>query len=190
MTLMSRIFQAGIHRTLRLCGAVFLWATRIWPSIIVNVWFTDFWSMRERLIRSSGFANNFLESLYYSYLKEKQFFIGSRSVLKSQPVFPHGMVGIFISEGARLGSGCTIFPHTVIGSNSLHGSSGKGAPTIGDNCYLGAGATIIGGICIGNNCRIGANTTVSQNIPDNCVVVAQKPRIIRKQLPDNVWEPH
>lgn len=56
-----------------------------------------------------------------------------------------------------------------------------GAPNIGDDCYIGAGAKIIGNINIGNNVRIGANCVVVEDIPDNCTVVMDKPRIILKE---------
>lgn len=53
-----------------------------------------------------------------------------------------------------------------------------GGPTIGDNCYIGAGAKIIGNIKVGNNVKIGANCVVVEDIPDNCTVVMNKPRIL------------
>ena len=56
-----------------------------------------------------------------------------------------------------------------------------GAPNIGDNCYIGAGAKIVGNINIGNNVRIGANCIVIEDIPDNCTVVMDKPRIFLKE---------
>lgn len=58
---------------------------------------------------------------------------------------PHGFYGIFISQRAKIGYGCTIYQHVTIGSNDL------GAPTIGNNCLIGAGAKIIGNVSIGNN---------------------------------------
>lgn len=54
----------------------------------------------------------------------------------------------------------------------------RGAPTIGNNCLIGAGAKIIGNVRIGNNVRIGANAIVVDDIPDNCTVVMNKPRVI------------
>ena len=52
----------------------------------------------------------------------------------------------------------------------------SGAPVIGDNVYIGAGAKIIGGVRIGNNVRIGAGCVVVEDVPDNCTVVMPKPR--------------
>ena len=48
-------------------------------------------------------------------------------------VTPHGLAGIFISYGASIGEGCTIFHQVTIGSNTLPDSRGQGAPTIGRN---------------------------------------------------------
>ena len=55
-----------------------------------------------------------------------------------------------------------------------------GAPEIGDNVFIGAGAKIIGKIKIGNNVRIGAGCIVVTDIPDNATVVMSKPRVILK----------
>lgn len=94
--------------------------------------------------------------------------------------FPHGVCGIFISGGAVIGDNCTIYQQVTIGSNMLIDSYGFGHPTIGDNCFIGAGAKIIGNIKIGNNCRIGANVVVTKDVPNDCLVVSSHQRIINK----------
>lgn len=43
---------------------------------------------------------------------------------------------------------------------------------------IGAGAKIIGNVYVGNHVRIGANAIVVDDIPDNCTVVMNKPRVI------------
>ncbi|MBQ1977727.1 MAG: serine O-acetyltransferase, partial [Ruminococcus sp.] len=68
----------------------------------------------------------------------------------------------------------------VIGSNNDKDSKGYGAPVIGNNVLIGAGAKIIGNVKIGNNVKIGANCCVATDIPDNATVVMEKPRIIIK----------
>lgn len=108
-------------------------------------------------------------------------FIGNPGAFASNPIFPHGIVGVFVSGDAKVGKECIIFQHVTIGSNYLPGSKRVGAPSIGDNCLLGAGAKIIGGVSIGNNCRIGANAVVTQDVPDNCTVVCEPPRVIRME---------
>ncbi len=96
-------------------------------------------------------------------------------------VMPHGMSGIFVSKGAVIGKNCTVFQQVTIGSNSIAGSKTYGAPTLGDNVYIGAGAKIIGGVTVGDNVRIGANCVVTVDIPANSTVVLEKPRVIVRE---------
>ena len=93
---------------------------------------------------------------------------------------PHGLYGVFISKDAVIGENCVIFHQVTIGSNSIEGSKHYGAPKIGNNVYIGAGAKIIGGITIGDNVNIGANCIVFSDIPSNSTVVMNAPRIIQK----------
>ena len=93
-------------------------------------------------------------------------------------MFPHGISGIYLSVEAKIGSGTVIFQQVTIGSNSLPGTKRPGAPVIGKNVYIGAGAKIIGGITIGDNVRIGAGCTVFEDVPDNATVVAARPVVL------------
>ncbi len=102
-----------------------------------------------------------------------------------QPCFPHGIHGIFISAGCRIGRQCVIFQHVTIGSNTLPKSRGRGFPSIGHNCYIGAGAKIIGNVKIGDNVRIGANAVVHQDVPCNSVVTLGKQVVRTLDDPDN-----
>ena len=77
-----------------------------------------------------------------------------------------------MSHSAKIGKNCTILQNVTIGS-----SKGS-APTVGENCVIGAGAVLIGGIKVGNNCKIVANCTVFKDVPDNTTVVCQAPRYI------------
>lgn len=104
------------------------------------------------------------------------------------PVFPHGLSGVFVSAGAKLGKGCVIFQQVTIGSNTLRDSGGKGTPVIGDEAYIGAGAKIIGGVHVGNRVRVGANCVVTRDVPDNSTVVLERPRVIvREGAQDNTF---
>jgi serine O-acetyltransferase len=98
--------------------------------------------------------------------------------IDGMPVFPHGLSGIFLSNGAKIGKNCVIFHQVTIGSNSLPDSPGHGAPVIGDDVYIGCGAKIIGNVRVGSNVRIGANCVVTRDVPDNATVVLEKPRVI------------
>jgi len=88
---------------------------------------------------------------------------------------------VFVSSGAKIGKSCVIFHQVTIGSNTLADTKNPGAPTIGDNVYIGTGAKIIGGIHVGNNVRIGANCVVTKDIPDNTTVVLSAPRLISRE---------
>jgi len=103
---------------------------------------------------------------------------------------PHGLAGIFISYGATIGEGCTIFHQVTIGSNTLPDSRGQGAPVLGRNVYVGAGAKIIGNVTVGDNARIGANCVVTFDVPANATVVLESPKVILRDQPrDNTFIP-
>jgi serine O-acetyltransferase len=111
--------------------------------------------------------------------------IDFRSHFDGVPCFPHGMHGVFVSRWAKVGKGCVILQNVTIGSNTLPDSKSLGAPVIGDNCYIGAGAAIIGACTVGNNVRIGANCVVTKDVPDNSAVVSSVQRVIEKENLDN-----
>jgi serine O-acetyltransferase len=116
-------------------------------------------------------------------MRQNGSFIEYETTFANKPCFPHGILGVFVSGDARIGRNCVIFQHVLIGSNYLPGSSRRGAPVIGDNCFIGAGARIIGGIRVGDGCRVGAGCVISDDIPDNSVVVGVAPRIITRSKP-------
>ena len=58
------------------------------------------------------------------------------------------------------------------------------APVIGDNVVIYPGAKITGDIVIGDNSVIGTNCVVFEDVPNNSLVVLEKPRIILKDRLD------
>ena len=52
--------------------------------------------------------------------------------------------------------------------------------TIGDNCWIGAGAVICPGVTIGDNSVIGAGSVVTRDIPANSVAVGNPCRVLRE----------
>jgi serine O-acetyltransferase len=83
--------------------------------------------------------------------------------------------GIVVSGYAKLGNNCRIRNGVVIG---LKNAEEPGAPVIGNNVDIGAGAKILGRIRIGNNVMIGANAVVISDVPDNSIAVGV-PAIIK-----------
>lgn len=117
-------------------------------------------------------------------------FIPATCKIGSNLSLPHGLNGIFISQDAVIGDDCTIFHQVTIGSNNLKDSAGLGAPTVGNNVYIGAGAKIIGACKVGNNVRIGANAVITKDVPDNSTVVGVQNRvIIHDKIKDNSFIP-
>lgn len=53
-------------------------------------------------------------------------------------------------------------------------------PVIGDNVKIFTGAVVLGGITIGDNVVVGACSVVLKSVPDNCVVVGNPARIVRR----------
>lgn len=144
----------------------------------------NIWNVKKR-INEKKLKGGIYTSAYISYFNKKASYIGENAEFKNIPCFPHGVFGIFISDDAKIGKNAVIFQNVTIGSNTIIDSKKFGSPVIGDNVYIGAGAAIIGKVKIGNNVRIGANTTVFEDIPDNTVVVSEKPRLIKKENLDN-----
>lgn len=156
----------------------------------------------DKKTRDSSYTNIFWEQRQLAVLGKtklirKKAFLKCRAIAKfynaSIPAVrnirrfntPHGFAGIHISAYAKIGQGCTIFQHVVIGSNTLPDSRSQGSPVIGNNVYIGAGAMIIGNVHVGDNVRIGANAIVTKDVPPNSVVVSSKQRTIRKDVPLN-----
>ena len=81
------------------------------------------------------------------------------------PQLPHGLNGIVVSHHAVIGTNCRIYHQVTIGETA------KGAPVIGDDVVIGAGAKLIGPIRVGNRARIGAGCAVIQDIPEDALVL-------------------
>lgn len=151
-----------------------------------------FWRNREYIVHPRGWRKLFTPL----YVHANQKILDRHNAIVpcldrvSPFVTPHGLAGIFISYGAAVGEGCTIYHQVTIGSNTLPDSRGQGAPVIGNNVYIGAGAKIIGAVTVGDNARIGANAVVTFDVPANATVVQESPRVILHDQPrDNTFIP-
>jgi serine O-acetyltransferase len=145
-----------------------------------------FWALKAKCQNTKpGWLRDLYVRLYGMNQKTIVCDIHFRSRFHGIPHFPHGMSGVFVSQWAEVGKGCVILQGVTIGSNTLADSKNLGAPVIGDNCYIGAGAAIIGACTMGNNVRVGANCVVTMDVPDNAVVVSNVQRIIEKENLNN-----
>jgi serine O-acetyltransferase len=85
--------------------------------------------------------------------------------------------GIHINPEAIIGSNCNLTHHTTIGASAM---GRQGSPVVGDNVYIGTGATLAGKIKIGNGAKIAANTLVITNVPEGATVMGVPGRIIMR----------
>ncbi|WP_298938945.1 serine acetyltransferase [uncultured Dysgonomonas sp.] len=82
-----------------------------------------------------------------------------------------------IINAASIGYGCIFRHNTTVGN--IHENLDL-VPVFLNNVNVGASCVIVGKITIGNNVIIGAGTVLTKSVPDNCVVVGNPARIIRK----------
>jgi serine acetyltransferase len=87
---------------------------------------------------------------------------------------PHGGRGVILHANTRIGANATIYHRVTIG---VRGTPDQ-APTLGDNVYLGAGASVLGDIEIGSDVKVGAGAVVVANVPSGTTVVSQPARLM------------
>lgn len=145
---------------------------KIFKRDYMNYYADRVMSLRQKIQRTNlKLLKLLLIRRYKRLLFRCQSFLPLSKAISNKIVFPHGLSGVFISNGAIIGDGCVIFQQVTIDSNALKDSKSNGSPVIGKNCYIGAGAKIIGNVSVGNNVRIGANAVVVKDVPDNTTVV-------------------
>ena len=83
---------------------------------------------------------------------------------------------IVITHNAIIGNNCNINHGVTIGQSSR--GNLKGAPTIGNNVWMGAHSIIAGKIIIGNNVLISPGALVNFDVPDNSLVIGN-PGVIK-----------
>ncbi|WP_281140001.1 DapH/DapD/GlmU-related protein [Winogradskyella sp. SYSU M77433] len=84
----------------------------------------------------------------------------------------HPALGIVVNGVCIIGSNITLTGGNVLGINK---SCEKGDFTIGNDCNLGANATIIGPLKLGDKIKVGANACVVNSYTDSELVLVGVP---------------
>ena len=154
-------------------------------SKIRNLFYPNYTILYITCLRKYSSVNNakgLIPFFYSRYLKfklcrlsTKTGFYIPKDVFGPGVYIPH-FGSIVVNPNAKIGSYCLINANVVIGQEN-----GK-CPTIGDNCFIGAGAVICGDVKIGNNVWIGANSVVTKSFPENNILIAGVPaKIVAKK---------
>ena len=85
---------------------------------------------------------------------------------------------IIVSGDAVFGDDVVVRNGVTIG---LRRTGVRGAPVIGNQVDIGAGAKILGRINIGNHVVIGANAVVIEDVPPNSIAVGVPARILARR---------
>jgi serine O-acetyltransferase len=80
--------------------------------------------------------------------------------------------GVVIGPDVRIGARCRFMQGVTLGAGK------GGSPTLGDDVFLGAGATLYGAVTIGSRTHIGARAVVDMDVPDDAFVVGGRGRIL------------
>ena len=87
--------------------------------------------------------------------------------------------GVVIGETTIIGNNVTLYQGVTLGGTGK--DVGKRHPTIGDNVVIGAGAKVLGPFTVGSGSKIGASAVVLKEVPENCTVVGNPGRIVRRK---------
>ena len=83
---------------------------------------------------------------------------------------------IIINPKAILGRNINIATGVTIGQENR--GKRKGAPIIGDNCWIGTNAVIVGNVTVGTDCLIAPLAYVNFDVPDHSLVIGNPAKII------------
>ena len=87
--------------------------------------------------------------------------------------------GVVIGETTIIGDNVTLYQGVTLGGTGK--DVGKRHPTIGNNVLIGAGAKVLGPFTVGAGSKIGASAVVLKEVPENCTVVGNPGRIVRRE---------
>ncbi|MBR5295322.1 MAG: serine acetyltransferase [Clostridia bacterium] len=86
---------------------------------------------------------------------------------------------VVINPDAKIGKNVNIATGVTIGMENR--GKRKGAPVIGDSCWIGTNAVIVGNVKVGNDVLIAPLSYVNFDVPDHSIVIGNPGRVISKE---------
>lgn len=101
---------------------------------------------------------------------------------------------IAVRGNVHIGKNCIFGPNVRIHAENhnfedietpirLQGATRKGV-NIGEDCWIGSGATILDGVNIGDHCIVGAGAVVTKDVPDYAIVGGVPAKVIKLRKED------
>lgn len=115
-------------------------------------------------------------ALRHRIVTRRHVYISRNSEIGPGLLIMHGY-GIMVGP-SKIGSNCVLHQNVTIGDQVAAGSNR--VPRIGNNVWIGPGATITGDITLGDNVTVSAGTVMSKSVPDGCLVAGNPGRVVRR----------
>lgn len=111
--------------------------------------------------------------------------IGDRTGISARAYFA-GQGGITIGNDVIMGPNVQIFSENHASADPTQTIKEQGVikdpVVIGNNCWIGGGATILAGVNIGNGCVIAAGSVVTKSVPENSIVAGVPAKVIKSRV--------
>ncbi len=155
---------------------LYIWINRNFAGILL-------YRLERSLFLLIGNPYKYVRILFLPIFKLLQWYsnmdIHYEADLKGGLIVLHPSVGCVISKFSNVGVNLTLTGGNIIGVKK---KCDNNEFIIGDNCTLGANATIIGPLNLGNNIIIGASSSVVSSFKENDIVLGGVPAKVLKNV--------
>ena len=133
----------------------------------------EYWSHQKGLLAKVAYSYYLLR--YRRLCLKSGMYVALDSVGKGFCIEHPGFLRV--DSFCRVGDRCTILPMVLMGKKKPDLQDFQ--IVVGDDCYIGTGATILGPVRIGHNVTIAAGAVVLHDVPDNAVVAGVPAKIVK-----------